>query len=62
MLGLVNGDEGIFDGDPTVFAELSEGASDSFARGADHGGHLLVGEQEGEAEFAVFEMLADLMG
>ena len=35
-LRLVQGDEGVFDRDPAVFAELAQGAGDGFAGGAGH--------------------------
>jgi hypothetical protein len=59
---MVDGDERVFDGDPAFFAELAQGAGDGFAGGASHGGHLLMGEQEREAEDAGAGLFADLVG
>ena len=47
---MVKGDQRVLDGDPTVLAELAEGAGNGFAGGAGHGGHLLVGEKQRESE------------
>jgi hypothetical protein len=52
----------IFDRDPSIFAELPEGTGDGLARGAGHGSHFLVGEQQREAELAGVEVLANLIG
>src|SRR5271157_2147641 len=47
-LRLVKSDQGVFDRDPAVLAELAEGAGDGFAGGAGHRGHLFVGQQQRE--------------
>src|SRR5579862_5110061 len=49
LLRMVNGDDGIFNADPALFAELSERPGDGFAGGAGHGSHFFMGKKEGEA-------------
>jgi hypothetical protein len=62
MFGLVEGDQRILNGDPTLLAKLPQSAGNRFAGGAGHGGHLLVGEQQREAEAASIQVFANLMG
>ena len=58
---MVEGDDGVFDGDGAVFAELAERAGYGFAGGARHRGHLFVCEEQREAIAAV-DVFADLVG
>ena len=62
LVRIMEGHQGVFDRDPAVFSELAERAGDCFTRGAGHGRHLLVREQQWEAELAGIEMFADLIG
>jgi len=56
----VNGNDRVLDGDPSVLAELAQGARHGFAGGAGHGCHLFVGKQQGESQSTV-DVLADLV-
>jgi len=56
----MEGDHGIFDCDRTFFTELAESARHGLTRGASHGGHLFVREEEREA-IAAIHVLADLV-
>ena len=62
MFGLVKGNQGIFNGNPPLFAALAQCTGDGFASGAGHGSHFLVGEQQRKAEAASIEVFADLVG
>src|SRR5271166_4917084 len=57
---MMKSDQGVFDGDPTILAELAECAGDGFPRSAGHRGHLLVGQQE-RKPVAATQVFADLM-
>ncbi len=53
VFGLMNCQDGVFNADPIVLAELTECTRNSFPRGAGHRSHLLMREQERETESAV---------
>ena len=57
---LMEGNHRIFDGDSSFFSELAQGSGDGLARGAGHGRHLLVGEEERKTKAPV-HMFADLV-
>src|ERR1035438_4807760 len=62
LLRLVDGYQRVFDGDPAVFAELSQGSGDGLASSAGHRSYLFVGQQQRKAVTAFGQVLADLVG
>src|SRR5215469_354019 len=58
---LVDGDEGVLDGDPSLLAELTQRARDGFPGGARHGSNFFMSQEQREMVSPAFEVFADLM-
>src|SRR5579863_2559936 len=60
--GLEHGDDGVLDGNPGLFAELTQRTRHGFPGCTRHGSHLLMGQQQREPESATISVFPDLVG